>query len=570
MPTPPAAPSPVAPSPSAPLVPARRPVVLCILDGVGWGRRDATDAVFVADTPVLDRLMAENPRTLLTAHGVAVGLPSDADMGNSEVGHNAMGAGRVIEQGAKLVDAAIESGAIWQSPAWRQVVGAPTVHFLGLVSDGNVHSHVDHLRALVQRAAGEGVPRIRVHALTDGRDVSERSALTWIAPLEQELAGLTGPKGQPVDAMIASGGGRMNITMDRYEADWSTVERGWACHVWGVGRRFVSATEAIRAFYDEDPKVNDQLLPAFVCEDGPLIRAGDAVVFFNFRGDRAIEISRAFTEPAMGSTGSSPVPFDRSGPRGEPPPDVTYAGMMQYDGDLKIPRRFLVDPPLIDQTVGEQLVKAGLRTLAVSETQKFGHVTYFFNGNRSGRFDEALETYTEVPSDVISFDQRPQMKAAEIVDVAIAGLQSGQFDHVRLNLANGDMVGHTGDFNATVAAMESVDKALGGLVVACQATNATLLVTADHGNADLMFDLDKNGRPQVVDGRARPKTSHTLNPVPFILVDPLREWDLDPSCVAPGGEHAGITQIGATLLHLLDVPIPACYQRSLVTPMEPR
>ncbi|MSP55661.1 MAG: 2,3-bisphosphoglycerate-independent phosphoglycerate mutase [Myxococcales bacterium] len=553
----------------------RRPVVLCILDGVGWGQRDATDAVFVAKTPVLDRLMAEHPHMLLTAHGVAVGLPSDADMGNSEVGHNAMGAGRVIEQGAKLVDAAIESGAIWESASWKQVVRAPTVHFLGLVSDGNVHSHVDHLRALVGRAAQEGVRRIRVHALTDGRDVSERSAASWITPLERELTGLIGPGGQPVDAKIASGGGRMNLTMDRYEADWSMVARGWACHVWGEGRRFTTATEAVRTFYEEDPKVNDQLLPAFVCEQGPLIRAGDSVVFFNFRGDRAIEISRAFTEPwappAGPQTQQSAVKFDRAGPLGQAPPQVTYAGMMQYDGDLKIPANFLVDPPLIDQTVGEQLAKAGLRTLAVSETQKFGHVTYFFNGNRSGRFDETLETYTEVPSDVIAFDQRPQMKAAEIVDVAIDSVQSRAFDHVRLNLANGDMVGHTGDFDATVSAMETVDAALGRLAVACQAAGAILLVTADHGNADLMFELDKRGRPVVVDGRARPKTSHTLNPVPFILVDPRREWDLDPSCITPDGEPGpGITHIGATLLHLLDVPIPAGYQRSLVTPTELR
>lgn len=549
--------------------PARRPVVLCILDGVGWGRRDATDAVFMAETPNLDRLLAECPHMLLKAHGTAVGLPSDADMGNSEVGHNAMGAGRVIEQGAKLIEAAIASGDVFRTQAWREVVSRSpphTVHLLGLVSDGNVHSHVDHLLALIRAAVGAGVKRIRVHALTDGRDVSERSALTWIEPLEAELAALAW---RGIDARIASGGGRMTITMDRYEADWQMVKRGWDCHVFGVGRRFGSAGEAIRTLYADDPSTNDQLLPAFVCDDNPpgrpLIRDGDAVVLFNFRGDRAMEISRAFT---------GPVPFDTHGPNGEDPPRVYFAGMMQYDGDWGVPEHYLVEPPVIDQTVGEQVVKAGLRTLAVSETQKFGHVTYFFNGNRTGAFDPTLEVYREVPSDNVPFDRKPEMKAAEVVDAAIVGLYEG-FDHVRLNLANGDMVGHTGDFAATVRGLEAVDRALGRLVDTCVALNAILLVTADHGNADLMFELDKRGTPQVVDGRPTPKTSHTLNPVPFILMDPKRQWALRPEdtgAATPDLTQSGppvvrgIAQIGATLLQLLDVPIPGVYLPSLVEP----
>ncbi len=525
----------------------RPQVVLCILDGVGWGRRDATDAVFVANTPVLDDLLATRPYMLLKAHGTAVGLPSDADMGNSEVGHNAMGAGRIIEQGAKLIEQALASRAIFASETWAKVVASPTVHFLGLVSDGNVHSHVNHLLALVTEAVHAGVLRIRVHALTDGRDVSERSALTWIAPLEAQLNGLRGPRG-PVDAQIASGGGRMRITMDRYEADWAMVKRGYDCHVWGVGRRFGSATEAISTMYAEQPHTNDQLLNAFVCTDGPLIRTGDAVVLFNFRGDRAIEICRAFT---------GDVPIDRHGPAGEPPPDVFFAGMMEYDGDQHIPPNYLVEPPVIDHTVGEQLVAAGRTTFAVSETQKFGHVTYFFNGNRSGLLDSHLEEYREVPSDNVSFDQRPEMKAAEIVDAAIHGLRSGH-DHVRLNLANGDMVGHTGDFAATVRGVEAVDRALGHLRDACHDRGAILLVTADHGNADLMFELDKNGALVVVDGREKPKTSHTLNPVPFILYDPTHRWTLTHE------QGAGIAQIGATLLRLLDVPIPGSYLPALV------
>jgi 2,3-bisphosphoglycerate-independent phosphoglycerate mutase len=517
-------------------------VVLCILDGLGWGRRDDTDAVYVADTPTLDALLGGVPlhgvtaqHTLLRAHGRAVGLPSDADMGNSEVGHNAMGAGRVVDQGASLVDAAIATGAIFETQAWKDILACPTIHFIGLVSDGNVHSHVNHLRALIRAAAGR---RVRVHALTDGRDVSERSALTWITPLEAELAALP-------DARIASGGGRMFMTMDRYEADWEMVKRGWDTHVHGLGRPFASATEAIQTLYAEDPAVNDQWLPAFVVSDGePVgrIRDGDGVVFFNFRGDRAIEITRAFERD---------VPFER-GTR----PDVTFAGMMQYDGDLKLPRRYLVEPPAIDQTVGEQLVAAGRTTLAVSETQKFGHVTYFFNGNRSGRLSEKLERYVEVPSENVPFDQRPAMQADGITDVAVDAV--GRFDHVRLNLANGDMVGHTGNFSATVTAVEVVDRCVRRLVDVCAARGAVLLVTADHGNADEMVELDKKGRPVEVDGVRKPRTSHSLNPVPFVVYDPTGAWNLTPV------DNAGIASIGATLLTLLDTPIPACYLPSLV------
>ena len=537
----------------------RVPVVLAILDGVGWGRRDDTDAVAMARMPNLDRLLASYAHGLLRAHGRAVGLPSDADMGNSEVGHNAMGAGRVVDQGAKLVEDALASGAIWGRDAWREIVTAArggTLHLVGLVSDGNVHSHVAHLRALVARAHDEGVRRIRVHALTDGRDVSERSALTWVTPLEQELAALP-------DARIASGGGRMLLTMDRYEADWDMVRRGWDAHVHGVGRPFRSATTAIEALYAEDPKVNDQWLPGFVVvgEDGaPVgrVESGDAVVFFNFRGDRAIEISRCF-EHAAGREGVAP-PIDLTGPAGRPAPRTTFAGMMQYDGDLGLPARFLVPPPAIDRVVAEYLAAAGVRTYAISETQKFGHVTYFFNGNRSGYVDPARETFVEVPSDRVPFEQAPAMKAREITEQACRALRSGQYDHVRLNLANGDMVGHSGDFAATVTAMEVVDACLGELESCVRAVGGVMIVTADHGNADEMVELDKKGAPVLEGGARKPRTSHSLNPVPVILVDASGQWRLE----APSDGSAGIANLGATVLNLCGVATPEGYLPSLV------
>lgn len=523
------------------------PVVLCILDGVGWGQRDDGDAFFSADTPNLDALLSERPWCLLQAHGTAVGMPSDDDMGNSEVGHNAIGAGRVFAQGAKLVRGAVSDGTIWQSDAWKQAAATDgTLHLIGLVSDGNVHSHIDHLRAMIDRAHHEGVQRLRVHALTDGRDVSARSALTWITPLEEHLSSLDG-----VDYAIGSGGGRMLITMDRYEADWPMVKRGYDAHVHAEGRRFPSATEAIRTLYDEDAEVDDQYLPAFVVGDYDGMKDGDAVVFFNFRGDRAIEISRAFEEDDL-------TEFDR----GEHP-DVFFAGMMEYDGDRHIPSRYLVSPPEISDTVGERLSAAGQRILSLSETQKFGHVTYFINGNRSEALDG--ETQTEIPSFNVPFNQKPEMSAEAVTDAVVRAIREGSHEHIRLNIANGDMVGHTGDFDAAVVAMGVVDTCVGRLVEAVEAAQGTLLITADHGNVEEMFQRDKKRGGYKTDeqGERVTSTSHSLNPVPLILVDASGRWTLR----SPSGADevvGGIAQLGGTLLELSGLEVPEHYLPSLV------
>ena len=533
------------------------PVVLCILDGVGVGRRDDGDAVFTAATPTLDRLLAEASRCEVAAHGTAIGLPSDGDMGNSEVGHNALGAGRVFDQGAALVNNAFADGGAFTSDVWPWLTKSGTLHLLGLFSDGNVHSHIDHTHALIRRAAADGVARLRVHLLTDGRDVDARSALTWLGPLEALLAE---QNAAGLDYRVASGGGRMRITMDRYEADWDMVARGWACHVHGEGRAFPSAREAIEALYAEDAKVNDQWLPAFVIvEDGqPVGRIvdGDGVLLTNFRGDRALAISRAFEHRA-----GQEAPFDRGGPSGEAPV-VRYAGIMQYDGDLRIPERFLVAPPAIDRTVGEHLAANGKRTYAVSETQKYGHVTFFFNGNRSGYLDAELERYQEIPSDNVPFEQAPAMKAEAITDRAVAAIQSGDYDHVRLNIANGDMVGHTGDFAATVAAMETVDACVARLEAAVLAADGVMIVTADHGNADQMYAVDKKTGEYAVDktGVRKPLTSHTLNPVPVLLVDPGQRWRLVPV------DSAGLANVGTSILTLCGLTPPEDFEPSLFAP----
>ncbi len=531
------------------------PVITCVMDGVGLGAKDEADAVFLARTPNLDWLTQNALYTTLSAHGVAVGMPSNADMGNSEVGHNALGAGRVYDQGAKLVQNAVDDGELFRSEAWKKTTGrvretGQPLHFIGLLSDGNVHSHIGHLKAMLQKADADGVQSARVHVLLDGRDVPETSGLLYLDDLETLLTALR-DKGR--DYWVASGGGRMKVTMDRYEAEWHMVETGWKTHVLGEGRLFGSAREAVETFRDETPGIGDQNLPAFVVRGsdgkavGP-IRDGAAVIFFNFRGDRAIEITQAFEQEA----------FDKfaRGPR----PDVVYAGMMQYDGDLKLPNLFLVSPPHITESQGEYLARNGVSQLAISETQKYGHVTYFWNGNRSGKFAEN-ETYIEIPSDTLPFDERPWMKAAEITDRLLLELASGKYRAARLNYANGDMVGHTGHRDATILAVEAVDLELARLMRFVERAKGILVVTADHGNADEMYGRKKDGSIELENGKPKPKTSHTLNAVPFAIYAPtLKGLALDPSVAKPG-----LGNVAATTFNLLGFQAPADYLPSLLS-----
>jgi 2,3-bisphosphoglycerate-independent phosphoglycerate mutase len=535
------------------------PVLIVVMDGVGVGPDNPGNAVRLARTPTLDHLAATAPSRTLRAHGAAVGLPSDEDMGNSEVGHNALGAGRVFDQGAKLVNAALAEGRLFAGETWQALTGrvrasGGALHFIGLLSDGNVHSHIDHLVQMIDRAAGEGVQRLFVHPLLDGRDVPETSALIYVEALEACLARHHGREGRVF--RIASGGGRMKVTMDRYEADWDMVALGWKTHVRGEGRRFPSCRAAVEALRAERPGVIDQDLPAFVIGDdaGPVgpIRDGDSVVFFNFRGDRAIEISRAFEQEPF-------TAFER-GPR----PDVLYAGMMEYDGDYHIPGRYLVQPPTIDRTMGEYLVRNGARIFACSETQKFGHVTYFWNGNRGGKFDEARERYVEVPSDRVPFEERPWMKAAEITDATLAALASGEFDLLRINYANGDMVGHTGHREAAILAVQAVDLCLARVLEGVRRAGGVALVTADHGNADEMYMWDKKTKDfkRTASGRYEAKTSHTLNPVPFHLYDPVG----GRLALRSDLPAAGLANVAATALELLGFSAPEDYAPSLLAP----
>ncbi len=522
----------------------KKPVVLVVMDGVGYSVTGLGDAVSEANTPTLDKLLKTCPNTSLKAHGGAVGLPTDDDMGNSEVGHNALGCGQIYSQGAKLVNESIESGKMFESDTWNEVVGnckekSSSLHFIGLLSDGNVHSNISHLEKMITKAKEDGVTKVRCHILLDGRDVPATSALQYVDELENHLKSLNDAS---FDAKIASGGGRMKITMDRYQADWAMVKNGWDTHVLGKGRQFENATIAIETARKENDGIIDQDLPAFViAENGePVgkILDGDSVILFNFRGDRAIELSMAFDDADFDK-------FDR-----EFVPSVVYAGMLQYDGDLNLPKKYLVNPPEITNTLSEVLVKAGVNQYAVSETQKYGHVTYFWNGNRSEKFSEELETWTEIPSDKVSFDERPWMKSAEVTDDLINAIKSGKYGFLRCNYPNGDMVGHTGNMDATIVGVESVDLGLARLLKVVDECNCTLLVTADHGNADEMIEKNKKGELQT-------RTAHSLNRVPFII------YDKDTTYEIKDGNY-GLANVAPTVLKILGIEAPDCWEDSMV------
>ncbi len=519
----------------------KKPVVLVIMDGVGRGDGGPGDAVKQANTPTLDKLFATCPYTWLKAHGTAVGLPSDDDMGNSEVGHNALGCGQVYAQGAKLVSESIESGKLFQSKTWKKLAdnakNGKTLHFLGLLSDGNVHSNISHLFALLRQAKAEGIHSVCCHILLDGRDVPATSALEYVQQLEDVLASLSG---DGYDYRIASGGGRMTITMDRYEANWPMVELGWKTHVRGEGRQFADAKTAIETYRTETGCIDQDLPPFVIAKDGKpvgTIANGDSVILFNFRGDRAQEISLAFDRKDFDK-------FDRGDYTG-----VEFAGMLEYDGDLHIPTNYLVEPPVIQNTLTEVLCAHKVREYALSETQKYGHVTYFWNGNHSGKVCEELETYEEIPSDVIPFDQAPAMKSVEITDHMVEAMASGKYDFLRCNFPNGDMVGHTGSLEAAITAMEYVDKGLSRILEAADKYGYAVCVTADHGNADQMTETKK--------GKTSVRTAHSLNPVPFIIYDP------DTAYTIKEGNY-GLANVAPTLVKMMEIPAPDCWEASMI------
>ncbi|XP_006654555.1 2,3-bisphosphoglycerate-independent phosphoglycerate mutase-like [Oryza brachyantha] len=544
--------------PDHPKLPKGKTVAVVVLDGWGEASEDQYNCIHVAETPTMDSLKKGAPEKwkLVKAHGTAVGLPSDDDMGNSEVGHNALGAGRIFAQGAKLVDTALASGKIFEGEGFtyiKECFDQGTLHLIGLLSDGGVHSRLDQLQLLLNGASANGAKKIRVHFLTDGRDVLDGTSVGFVETLENDLSQL---RAKGVDACIASGGGRMYVTMDRYENDWDVVKRGWDAQVLGeASHKFQNAVEAVKTLRAET-KTNDQYLPPFVIVDdsdkavGPIVD-GDAVVTFNFRADRMVMIAKALEYEDFDK-------FDRVRV-----PKIRYAGMLQYDGELKLPSHYLVSPPEIERTSGEYLVKNGIRTFACSETVKFGHVTFFWNGNRSGYFDETKEEYVEIPSDSgITFNVKPKMKALEIAEKARDAILSGKFDQVRVNLPNGDMVGHTGDIEATVVACKAADEAVKMILDAIEQVGGIYVVTADHGNAEDMVKRNKSGQPLLdKKGEIQILTSHTLQPVPVAIGGPgLHSGVRFRNDV----QTPGLANVAATVMNLHGFEAPADYEPTLI------
>lgn len=511
-----------------------RQIVLVIMDGVGLTDKKEGNAFYNARTPNIDKLM--NNMIPIHAHGTYVGLPDDSEMGNSEVGHNAMGCGRIYSQGSKLVNDAISSGSLFNGKTWKEIIEYAKgykLHFIGLLSDGGVHSHINHLLRMIEESKKNGITDVCIHILLDGRDVPETSALEYVQMLENKLQELNDDH---FHGRIASGGGRMVITMDRYESNWKMVELGWHTHVLGEGKKYSSATEAIIDDRKNNPGIIDQYLNPFVIENANgTINDHDSVVFFNFRGDRAIEISKAFEEAHFDK-------FDRVRV-----PKVYYAGMLQYDSEIGIPKKYLTEPPHITNTLTEELIKNNINEYAISETQKFGHVTYFWNGNKIDKFSEYLETYEKVDSDIIPFDEKPAMKAYEITDKLIEAIKSGKYQFLRCNYPNGDMVGHTGNYEATVKGIEAVDENIGRIMKICDDANAILLVIADHGNAEEM--LDEKGKN---------KTSHTTNPVPFMIYGKNTQ-----NIVFKKGDF-GLANLAATITTIMNIKPNPLWKESMV------
>lgn len=586
------------------------PVVLVVMDGVGLSTRRSGNAVRQAHTEFLDYCMLKYLNIPLSASGESVGI-MPGQMGNSEVGHNALGSGQIIKQGVAQVEEAFKSGDIWQSKAWQGAISflkkhealRPTLHFSGIFSDGGVHSDIEHLEKMIARAHSEGVKKIRIHCIFDGRDVLPQSEPKYIDRLEHFCR-----KFKDADYRIASGAGRMVATADRYENDWGMVKLGWDMMVHGKApRQFKSAAEAIRTFRKENPKIQDQYLPAFVVVEDlaahsalaaraimarasssktgrktvPIgkVKDGDAFIYYDFRADRAVEIAQAFTEVEFDKFNRSDstaktariknVAAKVSGDKlqlktktaikvgGEDRqavkrnknwlPDIYFAGLTEYNSDKHIPKNILVPPVKINDPLNVFLGKNKISQMAISETVKFGHITYYFNGNSYKKV--AREGQVEIISDTQPFNVRPWMKSAEITDAALLAID--KFDFIRLNYPGGDMVGHFGELEPTIIAMEAIDLQLQRLAKKVDEIGGMLIITADHGNAEEL--LDKNGNP---------KTAHTMNPVPCIFYDNTKNAKKYKSA---GLKGAGLTNVAATIATLLGLPdYPATWRKPLI------
>ena len=507
----------------------RKTLLLAILDGWGIGRPSPTNAITVARTPNMDRWMAECPWTTLTAHNGQVGLP-EGQMGNSEVGHLNIGAGRIVYQDFTRINRAIESGEFFTNPALVAVMdqvkaAGGSLHLLGLLSDGGVHSHIAHLQALLEMAGKKGLERVFVHCFMDGRDTPPKSGAGYMAEL--------------VAAMQRIGCGRVATISGRFwamdrDTRWDRVEKAWQAITSGRGMTADDPVQAVSAAYLR-AETDEFITPTVLVDGGSpvgTIKDGDGVIFFNFRADRAREMCRAFTEEDFAN-------FDVTNRPGH----LQVMTLTEYESDFNLPVAF---PPLsMSHILGEEISNHGRRQLRIAETEKYAHVTYFFNGGRETPFPGEDRILIESPREVATYDLKPEMSARTVTDRLLAALREKQaagtpYDLVVLNFANGDMVGHTGILEAAVRACETVDECLGRITAFMREQNNTMLITADHGNAEIMADPETGG----------PYTAHTLNPVPLILLD-----DEHRECHLENG--GALKDIAPTVLSLMGLPVPA-------------
>ena len=502
-----------------------KPIVLTVLDGWGYRAETKGNAIALARKPNYDRLLAEFPNTLINTSGPPVGLP-EGQMGNSEVGHLNIGAGRVVQMDITRIDQAIATGALFQNTLLLEAMQRGRerqLHFMGLVSDGGVHSQLEHLFALLRMARQNKVERVFVHAFLDGRDTPPNSGIDYLRRLQQKMRELGVGR-------IASLSGRY-YAMDR-DNRWERVERAYSAAVHGESeKRANDPVEAVSQGYEQG--VTDEFMLPVVITDGvgaaakPVgcIRDEDAVVFFNFRADRARQMTKAIAEPG----------FDRFTDAARPK-DLLYVAMTQYDKNWPW-LRFLFGPEKLEQILAQVFAEVGFRNLRCAETEKYAHVTYFFNGGVEKPFPGEERVLVPSPK-VATYDLKPEMSAAGITDTIIQAIEKGEFDAIIMNFANADMVGHSGKLEPTIKAVETVDACLGRIFQSLRPRGGAWIITADHGNAETMIDPVTGG----------PHTYHTTNPVPFILLDEDGRVRLQP-----GG---ALRDIAPTLLGVLGVPQP--------------
>jgi len=526
------------------------PVVLVVMDGIGVRDDISGNGVKQAHAETLKMLKdRQYPTVNINASGHWVGVP-DGDTGNSEVGHNAMGAGQVISQGPELVQQAIDSGRAFETDVWKEAIknvldNNSTLHFMGLWSDASTHANIYHMFEMMKKAQEQGVKRIRVHIILDGRDVAPESAERYVQLFNDFVASIGNP-----DYKVASGGGRMTTWMDRYENDWGMVERGWNAAVHGRAEfQFENAMDAVLRLREEEKPKNDQYIPTFVItENGePVgkIQDGDSTIFYNFRADRAVQAAKAF------DFDDADFPFFDRGVR----PNVYFVGMSDYDlDDDNLPKHVLVQPPELSNTLADLLDANNVPQYAITETVKFGHMTYYFDGNQ--RLGGDLHTYVEILSDedTSRFNERPWMKSAEITDALVDAIKSGKYKFLRVNYPNGDMIGHFGQLQPTIMAVEAVDLALKRVLEAVNEMGGVALITADHGNAEELIYEDS--------GLA--KTSHTSNMVPFTIYDNTenaKKYELEK------GEY-GLANITGTIAMMLGFTPPEKWEKPMIKEVE--